>query len=325
MLWVELFGGFALLLGGGEALVRGSVNLAKRLGVSQLMIGLTLVGFGTSTPELMSSIQAVLRGAPGIAVGNVVGSNIANVLLILGLSALILPIATSREAFKRDGPVLLGASVLVVAVVLAGEMSARMGACFLVLLAGYLLHTYFQERNASSASAVMHGSIGSADRPDKLPIWAGSMLALGGIAAVVCGADMLVGGAMALARQLDMSETVIGLTLVAVGTSLPELVTSVTAALRGRGDLAFGNVVGSNIFNALGILGSTALVAPIAVPAQIGRFDVWVMLGAAMLLVVFVTTGWRLGRREGGIFLVLFCVYLATQFSPGLRQIIGLS
>lgn len=325
MLWIELIGGLALLLGGGEALVRGSVSLARRLGVSQLMIGLTPVGFGTSTPELVSSIQAVLRGAPGIAVGNVVGSNIANVLLILGLSALILPIATSRAAFKRDGPALLGASVLVVAVVLAGEMSAWMGVCFLMLLVGYLVYTYFQERSSDSASAQMHSGIAAPDRPANLPIWAGLLLALGGIAAVVYGADLLVGAAIVLARQLDMSEAVIGLTLVAVGTSLPELVTSVTAALRGRGDLAFGNIVGSNIFNALGILGSTALVAPIVVPAQIGRFDVWVMLGAAMLLVVFATTGWRLGRREGGVFLVLFCLYLATQFSPDLRQMLGLS
>lgn len=323
MLWISLIGGLVLLLGGGEALVRGSVSLATRLGVSQLMIGLTLVGFGTSTPELVSSIQAVLRGAPGIAVGNVVGSNIANVLLILGLSALILPIATSKQAFRRDGPVLLGVSVLVVAVVLIGEMRAWMGACFLLLLAAYLVSTYFQERGAESAPA-HNGDTAAADSPAHLPIWAGLLLALGGIAAVVYGADLLVSGAIALARQFNMSETVIGLTLVAVGTSLPELVTSVMAAIRGRGDLAFGNVVGSNIFNSLGILGATALVAPIAVPAQIGRFDVWVMLVAAILLIVFAITGWRLGRREGGVFLVLFCLYLATQFSPDLRQMIGL-
>lgn len=325
MLWISLIGGFVLLLAGGDALVQGSVSLAKRLGVSQLMIGLTLVGFGTSTPELVSSMQAVLRDAPGIAVGNVVGSNIANVLLILGLSALILPIATSRGAFRRDGPVLLGTSALVVAVVLAGEMTAWMGLCFLALLAGYLVYTYFQERSFDRASAQMHSGTGAPDGPANLPIWAGLLLALGGIAAVVYGADLLVSGAIALARHFDISETVIGLTLVAVGTSLPELVTSVTAALRGRGNLAFGNVVGSNIFNGLGILGATSLVAPIAVPAQIGRFDVWVMMGAAVLLVVFATTGWRLGRREGGVLMMLFGLYLVVQFSPALRQMIGMN
>ncbi len=289
------------------------------------MIGLTLVGLGTSMPELVSSIQAVLRGAPGIAVGNVVGSNIANVLLILGLSALILPIATNRKAFGRDAPVLLGASLLVVAVVLVGEMGAWMGAVFLALLTGYLVYTYFQERSSDSASAQMHSGAGTQDRLANMPIWAGLLLALGGIAAVIYGADLLVGAAIALARQFEMSETVIGLTLVAVGTSLPELATSVTAARRGRGDLAFGNIVGSNIFNALGIIGTTALVTPIAVPAQIGRFDVSVMLVAAMLLVVFATTGWRLGRREGVVFLVLFGLYLVTQFSPDLRQMTGLN
>ena len=172
VLWVSAICGFALLLGGGEALLRGSVSLAKRLGVSRLLIGLTLVGFGTSTPELVSSMQAVLRGAPGIAVGNVVGSNVANVLLILGLSALILPIATSREAFRRDGPALLGASLLVLAAAMAGEMGAWMGACFLALLFGYVVLTYFQERNGDSASAAMHSGTGTPDRPENLPIWA---------------------------------------------------------------------------------------------------------------------------------------------------------
>jgi len=324
MTWIGLAAGLALLLGGGEALVRGSVAIATRLGVSPLLIGLTLVGFGTSTPELVASLEAALIGAPGIAVGNIVGSNIANVLLILGLSALILPLATTRQAFRRDGAVLVGASLALLAVVLGGALGRWTGVGFLLLLAGYTIYTFLTERRTRDAAAAMHAAEASEVAPREMSLLVGLACTLGGIAAVVIGASLLVHAALAIAGRLGLSEAVIGLTLVAVGTSLPELVTSAMAALRRHGDVAFGNIVGSNIFNILGIGGATALVSPIAVPAEIVRFDIWVMLAAAFLLVAFATTGWRVSRTEGALFLIAYAAYLLVQLSPGVRGAMGL-
>lgn len=315
---LQLIGGLALLLAGGEALVKGSVAVAQRFGVSPMLIGLTLVGFGTSTPELVTSVQAARLGAPGIAVGNIVGSNIANILLILGLSALICPLATTREAFRRDGSVLIGASLVLLAVVLGGAISRWAGAGFLALLLAYTLFAYFAERGGVHPAAVVHA--GEAADVAHLPprgmgATLGALLAAGGIAAVVLGADLLVEAALVIARAAGLSEAVIGLTLVAVGTSLPELVTSVMAALRRHADIAFGNIVGSNIFNILGIAGITALVSPIAVPAEIVRFDIWVMVATALLLVLFAVTGWRVSRREGVALLACYAVYVAVQLA----------
>ena len=325
MLWIELIGGLVLLLGGGEGLVRGSVAVATRLGISPLMIGLTLVGFGTSTPELVASVEAALMGAPGIAVGNVVGSNIANILLILGLSAVILPLATTREAFRRDGTVLIAASLLMLAMVLTGAIGRWSGAFLLLLLAAYISYTYVTERAAEDPSAAMHAAEAAEVQTRPMSVGLGLVTTVGGIAAVVLGASLLVGAAVEIARDVGLSEAVIGLTLVAVGTSLPELVTSVMAAIRRHGDVAFGNVVGSNIFNILGIAGTTALVAPIEVPIEIARLDIWVMVATAVLLVVFATTGWRVSRREGGIFLAAYGLYLLVQLSPAAREFVGLA
>ncbi len=323
MTWIELIIGLALLLGGGEALVRGSVSVATRLGVSQLMIGLTLVGFGTSMPELVSSIQAAVRGAPAIAVGNVIGSNIANVLLILGASALILPIATREEAFRRDGIVLIGASLLLLVLALRGEIGRWEGLILLVLLVGYIGYTYTTERMSPDASAEMHGAQAEAHAAP-MSVWLALTLAVGGIVGVVFGADLLIGAAIEIAPRLGLSEAVVGLTLVAVGTSMPEFATSVMAAIRGNGDVAFGNVVGSNIFNALGILGGCALISPVAVSSEFLRFDVWVMVGTAVLLVGFATTGWRLSRREGVVFLATYGLYLVAQLATSGRDAVAL-
>jgi cation:H+ antiporter len=325
MTFVQLAIGLVLLLGGGEALVKGSVAVARRLGVSPLLIGLTLVGFGTSTPELVASIEAALIGAPGIAIGNIVGSNIANVLLILGLSAVIFPLATTKQAFRRDSGVLIGASVLMLAVVLLGAIGRTLGALFLALLAAYTIYTYVTERRTRDAAALMHEAEAEDAMPRReLPLWSGLLLAVGGIAAVVFGAGILVDAAIEIARAAGLSEVVIGLTLVAVGTSLPELATSVTAAIRRHADVAFGNIVGSNIFNVLGIAGLTAVVSPIPVPPEIAAFDIWAMLGAALLLVLFAATGWRIERWEGGAFLALYSAYLVVQLAPGARAALGL-
>ncbi|WP_244444297.1 calcium/sodium antiporter [Lutibaculum baratangense] len=310
--------GLALLLAGGEGLVRGSVGVATRIGVSPLVIGLTLVGFGTSPPELVASVQAAMIGAPGIAVGNIVGSNIANILLVLGVSALILPVVTTKEAFRRDGTVLMGASLLLVAVALVGTLNRLAGLVFLILLAVYTVYTYRTERNSTKIAATEETT-----STDSLAV--SLLLTVGGIAGVVFGASLLVGSAVEIAQRFGMSEAVIGLTLVAVGTSLPELVTSVMAAIRRHGDVAFGNIVGSNIFNILGIAGVTALVSPIDIPPEVVIFDIWAMLATALLLVVFAVTGWRITRGEGAVFVFGYCLYLAVQLSPALRQSMGLA
>ncbi|MBM9595653.1 calcium/sodium antiporter [Roseitranquillus sediminis] len=325
MIWIELTAGLVLLLGGGEALVRGSVSAASRLGVSKLLIGLTLVGFGTSTPELVASLEAALSGSPGVAAGNIVGSNIANILLILGVSAALLPIATSRDAFRRDGTVLTAATLLMVAVILGGEMGRLVGGIFLILLLGYTLFSYFSETRARDAAGDVYEAEADEVAVPGMSLWAGLALAVAGIAGVIFGASLLVGSAIEIARGAGLSEAVIGLTLVALGTSLPELVTSVMAAVRRHGDVAFGNIVGSNVFNILGIAGTTALVSPFAVPPEIVRFDVWVMLAATLLLVVFAITGWRVSRREGALFLLAYAAYIFVQLSPGARAALGLS
>lgn len=310
---VWLIGGGLLLLGaGGEMLVRGSVGAARSLGVSPLLIGLTLVGFGTSTPELVTSIQAAARGSPGIAVGNVVGSNIANVLLILGVAALIRPVEFHPRAFRRDGPVLLAATVAGLGAIVYGRLSPWLGATFVAALAGYVGFTWLQERRApvEDIEADRHEAQAEAHAPPRPRLMPGLLMALVGIGLTVVGARLLVDGAIEVARAWGVPETVIGLTIVAVGTSLPELVASAMAALRGRSDLAFGNVVGSNIYNTLGILGVTALVRPIPVPGELARFDVWVMLAAVFLLLA--QRNLRLGRREGLVLLVCYGLYVVA-------------
>lgn len=303
MTYILLAVGFALLILGGDVLVRGAVTLAERLGVSPLLVGLTVVGFGTSTPELVTSLDAALSGAPGIAVGNVIGSNTANILLILGAGALIFPVAVSPTAFRRDGAMVALASLAAAGVLLTGTVSRPAGALLLAGLVGYVVIAYRLERGPVAApdSDTFPAPTGN--------LWRPALLTLVGIAITIAGARLLVSSATTLAQAWGVSETVIGLTIVAVGTSLPELVTGLVAALRRQGDIAFGNVVGSNIYNILGILGITALVKPIPVPAQIVTFDIWVMLAATAALSLAAVTGWRVSRAEGTAFLVAYAAY----------------
>jgi cation:H+ antiporter len=326
---LSLLAGLVLLALGGELLVRGAVRVAERFGVSPLLIGLTLVGFGTSTPELAASVQASLAGSPGIAVGNIVGSNIANILLILGAAALISPIAVASRALGRDGVICLAASLALVAAGLTTGLTRAAGAAFLLALVAYILEAWWQERQGGAdhgaafdraeAFDVAHGGTGLGDPAGAAaapPAAGGTIviplgLALGGLALVVFGGTLLVDGAVTLARGLGISEAVIGLTIVAVGTSMPEVVTSLVAAARRQGEIAFGNVVGSNIYNLLGIGGATALIAPTEVPAEILARDVWVMLAATLLLLVVARTRWRIGRREGALLLASYLGYLA--------------
>lgn len=312
MLALMLASGLILLVAGGDFFVRGSVGIAERLKVSPLVIGLTLVGFGTSTPELLTSLIAALKGSPGIALGNVVGSNTCNILLILGAAALIYPLATERKALMRDGAVMLGASLVCLALAMAGVVSRPVGFLMVAALATYIVVVYRLERrdNAAREHAAKAEALVAEPHPRALfPLLA---MTAGGLAATILGAHWLVNAAIDLAAMLGVSDTIIGLTVVALGTSLPELVTSVVAALRRQSDIALGNILGSNIYNVLGILGTTALVRPVAVPAEILRFDIWVMLGATALLLIFARSGDRICRAEGGTLLGLYALYIGV-------------
>lgn len=308
--------GFALLIAGGELLVRGAVATATAFRVSPLLIGLTIVGFGTSTPELVTSLDAALSGSPGIAIGNVIGSNIANILLILGVAAVLAPLTVARKPFIGDGGMAGLAALAGAGLVLFGSIGRVAGAAMLAALLLYIVFSY--RREASASPDPVPAPLREAARPapeDSGPLWRSIGLLLAGVVLTIIGADKLVGAAIALARDWGASEALIGLTIVAVGTSLPELVTSVMAGLRGQSDVALGNIVGSNIFNVFGILGVTALVTPIAIPAEFTSFDLWALLGATAALLAMAATGWRISRLEGALLLASYALYLGVKFS----------
>jgi len=308
---VQLVGGLVLLAIGGEGVIRGAVGIARRFGLSELLIGLTLVGFGTSAPELLTSVNAALVGSPGISLGNVVGSNIGNVLLVFAIVAIVRPMPVNPAAIARDGFVMVAAALLLVALALTtGELSRLAGGALVALLVSYIIIVWWLERRGGPA-AERHKGEGHTHDPAPQALWLSAVFALGGLGLLVFGADLLVAGAITLARVAGMSETAIGLTIVAVGTSLPELVATLAAALKGKSDVAFGNIVGSNIYNVFGILGVTALVQPIAIPPEVTLIDWAVFVGSGLLLVLFATTGKRVTRLEGLLLLALYGGYLA--------------
>ena len=301
MLALSVIAGLLLLLVGGEGLVRGAVALAHRAGVSPLFVGVVLLGFGTSAPELVACVQAILADAPGVALGNVLGSNTANILLILGVAGLMIPVPVARGALRRDGAVMLLSALALLGLAVFGRIGAISGAILVVGLVAYIAYAWIAER-------------GDADAPESqrtMPLPLAILYALGGLGAILFGGSLLVDGAVGLARTFGVSDTVVGLTVVAVGTSLPELAASVAAAIRREPELVIGNVLGSNIYNILGILGVTALVGPMPVEPQVLFFDLPVMLGATVL--VLAIGWWRgvLGRAVGGGFLVAYAAYTA--------------
>ena len=318
-IWLPLLGGLALLIMGGEFLVRGAVRVAERFGISPLVIGLTLVGFGTSAPELVTSVRAALAGAPGIAYGNITGSNIANILLIAGLSALIAPIAVQSAALRRDGGVMLAATAVFAALAATVPVTRLAGLSFVLVLAAYVWFAIRQERTTAADHGALYDKAAALEGVDpaimpestaRRPLWRPLATALGGLVLVIGGGGMLVDGAVELARLMQVSETVIGLTIVAVGTSAPELATSVAAALRRQGEMAFGNIIGSNIYNLLGIGGATALIAPSEVPERIAGFDNPLMLLVTVAFLGLAWTGLRVSRREGAALLAGYGAYV---------------
>lgn len=312
---VLLLLGIALLTVGGEALIRGSLAAAKRLGVSPLLSGLVIVGFGTSAPELVVSVNAAVEGRPDIAIGNVVGSNIGNILLILGICALISPMVVKPLALRRDAVTVVAASVLFLVLVGGSALVRTDAAIFLAALAAYLVWAYWSERFHAAPSGEVHqAEAGELAVIPKSLLWTVTAVVFG-LLLLIAGSQVLLMGAIGIAEHFRVPEAVIGLTLVAVGTSLPELSISVIAAIRRHADVAVGNILGSNIFNLLGILGVSALLQPLPVHARILQFDQWVMLGTSLLLLVFLYSGRRLSRAEGGVLLIGYGIYVWLSFA----------
>lgn len=303
--------GIVLLYFGGELLVRNASALARSWGLSPMVVGLTIVAFGTSSPELAASMTAALQGSPQIALGNIVGSNSANIAFILALTALIHPLSATANFLRREVPIMVGAAGLLFVMLLGGVVGRAEGAMLLVLLAAYLWILF---RGGEKAEVQEEFAQEYAD-PVPTSTWPAVLLALVGLGLLVGGAQLLVAGATSLARGFGAPEFIIGLSLVAVGTSLPELATSLIAAMKREPDIALGNIVGSNIFNILAILGITVLAQPLVVPYSTVAVDLWVMLGLSVLLVPFLVSGLRLGRREGGVLLALYIGYLAYLYA----------
>lgn len=306
--------GLAALTLGAELMVRGAARLALTFGISPLVVGLTIVAFGTSAPELAVSTGAALSGSGDLAIGNVVGSNIANVLLILGLSALIVPLAVNEQIIRQEIPIMIGTSLLFVVFALDGRLGQGEGALLLALVIAYTVFLVRQSRRASKAVEAEFAD----EMPDTDSRWDAHwsvqlLLVAGGLGLLVLGADWLVDAAVAVARAFGVSDLVIGLTVVAVGTSMPEIATSLVAAYRGQRDIAVGNVVGSNIFNVLAVLGFSSLVADggIAVSEAARNFDLWVMLAVALACLPIAVTGREISRWEGGVFIAYYVAYTA--------------
>lgn len=296
--------GLALLVLGGDNLVKGAVNLSLRLGVTPTVVGLTVVAFGTSAPELIVSLSAALKGSTDIAMGNVVGSNIANVLVILGACAALTGIPTKGLDLKESWVMMMAASVVLVVMAISGPIGRIDGVLLLVML-GLVLWRQLSTASADASDAPEGADTSASGK--KIALWLGI-----GLIALPVGAQMLVTGATDIARIFGISEAVIGLTLVAVGTSLPELAASIASARAGRADMALGNVVGSNLFNILAILGITAIIKPLPIPPQMLQLDLWVMLVASALLWPFLFRGVRMGKRVGLALLAGYALYVSV-------------
>jgi len=310
MMYLQLIGGFVVLLAAAEIFIRGAVSLAKILNIPPLVIGMTVVAIGTSAPELMVTLDASLSGSPGLAVGNLIGSNIANVLLILGVSCLLSPMKGPESANVRDSFVLMSGSALFAFFCFQGQLSLMSGGILFAAFLGFLVSTYRKESTDEEATAEHIQEV--EDMPSiAAPMGVVVFTILVGLVGIIWGADFLVEGGVAIARVYGVSEEIIGLTVIAFGTSLPELAASLVAAFRGHSDIAVGNVVGSNLFNILGIAGVVSMVSPLPVSGATLSFDIWVMLGATALVLPILGGRWHPRRASGAFFLILYIAYIS--------------
>ena len=308
-------GGLIGLVLGAELLVRGASKLALSFGISPLVVGLTIVAFGTSAPEMAVSTGAVLNGQTDIAIGNVVGSNIFNVLFILGVAALITPLVVNIQLIRQEVPIMIGASMLLLALGLDGKISLVDGAILMALMIAYTVFLIVQSRAESKASQDKYAAEIKPAAPDgwDSKLWVQLLLIVIGLGFLVLGSNWLVAAATVFAKALGVSDLVIGLTIVAAGTSMPEVATSVTAALKGERDIAVGNVVGSGTFNILGCLGLAGIVSGdlgLIMPAAILNFDIWVMIAVALACLPIFMTGREIARWEGGVFVLYYAAYV---------------
>ena len=307
---LQLAGGTAFLYYGADFLVKGGVSIATRFGVSALVIGLTLVAFATSAPELVVSVQAALAGSSDISIGNVIGSNICNIALILGLSAVIAPLSVHSKVLRFDLPVMTAVTLAMAAIgLLLGGFNRLTGAVFFAGLLAYIAWNIRLEKRDGRGDTETEIRE-EVENSRKYPLWLAAAFVIGGAAALVLGGKIIVGGGDGPGRMAHLSEAVVGLTIVAVGTSLPELATSLVAAARGEQDIAVGNVVGSNLFNMLGIMGIAPMIRPVSA-AGITPVDWGMLLVSTLLLVPFMHTGRKVVRREGAVLLALYCAYIA--------------
>ena len=315
MAYFQVIGGFVLLLFSAEVLLRSSVAIARRLKIPTLVIGMTVVAFGTSLPELVVSLDAAFSGAPDIAVGNIVGSNIANLLLIIGVSGIIFPIASRPRPLVRDGLTLMAVSLLFAGFLWHGTIGREAGFLLVMLLVAFLARSYWHGTHGDADLAAETLSQEAAEL-EGIPgrLWVAWVAVVVGLAGITLGADLLVRGGVVVARSAGVSEAVIGLSLIAVGTSLPELAASLMAAFRGHSDIAVGNVVGSNLFNMLCVGGTVAVAAPLSVAEQIQGFDVWVMLAATAAFLPFLVARIRFGRLMGALFLGAYVLYMVVLY-----------
>ena len=316
--------GLVLLFCGAEVMIRGAVSLARALNISPHVIGLTVIAFGTSAPELFVSLKAALSDVPGIAVGNVIGSNFANILLLIGTVGVITPMVCNGAHLRRDGLALLAATAILIAAAMSGVISQWQGVLMVLLLAAYLFFCYRAEQGENSPEPAEH-EINDQDVIEGEPAKPGrsAIATVAGMAAVVIGAQLLVDGAVVIATAAGLSETVIGITLVAFGTSLPELATTLIAAIKRHGEVALANIIGSNIFNTIGIVGVVAAVKPLVIPAHVLAVELWVM---AAVTIVFVAVTILLTKIYRPIAVTAFFAYAAiilAQFWPEVSALIA--
>ena len=317
MMYGQVIGGLIVLLLGGDILVRGAVSLSRRLGISPLVVGLTVVAMGTSMPELVVVLNAAIMDAglgeaAEISIGNVVGSNIANVLLVLGLPALIRPVDCDAKGLRIDTSIMVAASLVFAVVCLGGVVYRWQGIVMALGLAAYVAWCYRAALGGRGHDE--HTEEVEEYENARRPLWRSAFYILGGTAGLIVGAEVLVDGAVALAVAANVSEAVIGLTVIALGTSLPELATALMAIVHRHGSLAIGNVLGSNLFNILGITGIAAVVVPLPVPPEILRFDLWLMIAAAVLVMPFVWLRAPVGRIAGVVFMAGYVAYIVAKF-----------